>query len=241
MPRGGAKWKVSIETKGVLPNIRKNLGAIVRLATEQARQDWIQTARERLHSSKNIYINAIGPAEVKGNVGTIKLTGWLPNALEEGKAPFDMKPGLLKGRNAKRGKNGPYNTVPFRIMTPNAVGQGQMVMPKSIYSMAKQLGVGETLKLPQKYVGLGVRTRLSPDATKWGPYTWKTSPFEGIKKVWQFPGQQSGPMMYRTFRRVSRRSDPNSWIHPGFQARNLMEEAAAKLDKHFADILNQVV
>lgn len=242
MPRGGCKWKVSVEMQGVLPNVRKHIKSVIGMATETARQEWIRLARERLRSSKKEYILGIGPAEVRGLVGTIRLNGWLPNAIEEGKPPFDMKPGLLSGPNVKRTKKGqPYNTVPFSIKTPGSQSFGAMEMPKSIYSLAKNLDVGESLKLPKRLEGYAVRTRLSPEISKWGHYTWKTSPYEGVTKTWKFPGQGSGPKAYKSFRRVSRKSNPNSWIHPGFRAKNLMEEAANNLEHKFAEILNGVL
>lgn len=45
---------------------------------------------------------------------TVAVKGKVPEALEQGFAPFDMKPALLAGRNVKQGKNGPYVDVPLK-------------------------------------------------------------------------------------------------------------------------------
>ena len=48
-------------------------------------------------------------------------------------------------------------------------------------------------------------------------------------------------MRYGRIRTVSGRSDPNSWVHPGFQARNLMEQAAANLERIVPGIIDGVL
>lgn len=54
-------------------------------------------------------------------------------------APFDMKPGLLSGPNAKVGESGRYNTVMFRHATPGTAGRAGKPMPKEIHDVAKKL------------------------------------------------------------------------------------------------------
>lgn len=68
---------------------------------EAARDEWIKLAEESgLTTTKEAYIEGIGAVESpSATERTITLDGWLPTALEEGVQPFDMKPGLLKGRS----------------------------------------------------------------------------------------------------------------------------------------------
>ena len=110
-------------------------------------------------------------------------------------------------------------------------------MPSSIYALASRLQYGKSLNLPKKYEGYGLRTKLSQDMNRWGNYTWKTSPFQGVIKERRFPGQLQPGTQYRTFRRISTRSSANSWIHPGFQARDLMEKAVTNYESKISEVV----
>jgi hypothetical protein len=127
------------------------------------------------------------------------------------------------------------------LKTPGggARGASPPVMPRSIYNMASKLGIGQQMKLPQKYENYGTRTRLSPDPTRWGNYTWKTSPFQGIIRTQTIGGKAvpGGKSAYLTIRTVSKNSDPASWIHPGWRACNLIERASESLNKILPEVM----
>jgi hypothetical protein len=120
-------------------------------------------------------------------------------------------------------------------------------MPSSIYKRASALEVGQSMTLSKKYEGYGLRTRLSADLKRWGSYTWKTSPYQGITKVARWPNliplgtPRESAGMYMIFRRVSRKSDPNSWIHPGFKSINLIDQVQNKMSDIFPKILDNVL
>jgi hypothetical protein len=245
-----AKWKVSFELSGSLPDFKRLMQEVVRISAHSVRNEWIKVARKTLHSSARKYIEGIEYPEIKKNVAIIRLGGKFPNMIENGSPPFDMKPGLLKSRKAKRSKDGgKYITVPLALKTPGGGNRGPSppVMPGPIYRSAAKLQFGQSMsRLPVKYENLGRRTRLSPDLKKWGHYTWKTSPFVGVTKVQKYPGElptsSTGKMAgYKTFRRVSTKSDPNSWIHPGFRKGDIMERTALELDKIFPEVMNAVM
>lgn len=90
---------------------------------------------------KSIYIE--NPTENSISIG---LAGWLPNAIEQGIQPFDMKDGFSKSDKRKPayrkdGKTGWYITIPFRHGTPGIVAESGIfstVMPNSVYKVAKQ-------------------------------------------------------------------------------------------------------
>jgi hypothetical protein len=240
-------WKVTMELKGQLPNVKQQMGSILEAVASEARREWVKLARERLHSTSSTYIEAIGAPKRKGTTIEIKLGGAMPNMIENGCPPFDMKKGLLRSPKAKRDKKGnKYITVPLRMKSAGAYGGSPPVLPSPIYRQALNLKFGQSLTLPKKYEGWGLKTRLSADLKKWGHYTWKTSPFQGVTRVQRFPGltplglprEKLGKMM--TFRRVSTKSDPNSWIHPGFTALNLIEKTAEKVNSIFPKILDSV-
>jgi hypothetical protein len=152
--------------------------------------------------------------------------------VEVGYPPYDMKPGLLASPKAHTGAHGQrYITVPFRHGTPTSLGQAGPSMPQGVYAKAKRLAPfmggpwgmeipGKALKLTGEAADWGRRSKL-PTGTMTGPYTWKASPYQGMRRVGGTPLGTS----YMTFRRVSspwvdakgkaHGSDPNAWMHPG--------------------------
>jgi len=251
-----ARMKVEFSMKGQFPNVRQAWGDILVLTATAARQEWVKAARQKLHTTAKLYTDAISDPVVKRSSAVITLRGWLPNALECGHPPWDMKPFLLKGRKAKRDKRGrPYTTVPFGLKAPGGGDRGPSppVMPSSIYKRASQLQYGQSMNLPKKYEGYGIRTRLTPDIKKWDSYTWKTSPFQGITKIQRFSGDPMSRYVatggkragmrsgYQTYRRVSKASDPNSWLHPGFRSIRALDQAVVNLEKIFPEIVSRIL
>jgi len=141
--------------------------------------------------------------------------------IELGYASFDMKPGLLRGKSARTGKDGAkYATVPFRFGTPNLSGPnkgesrphfpGEQTMPADVYERVKdgtpypRTGEGARTKVPltvSEY-GLGgvnaealMRDVAEPMST---PYTWKSGLYDAMTRRGA-PGHRQ----YYTFRRVS--------------------------------------
>ncbi len=161
----------------------------------------------------------------RGRLSGIVYSDWEGAArIEKGYAPFDMKPGLLRSSKAKQGKDGSrYITVPFRHNTPGSNATGAS-MPKSIYNQAKKLDLSSITgrtpwgtftyqwggRLPSSPVGQ--RTKL-PTGGMNAPYTWKTGQYSGMVRMGQPGGKRATG--YLTFRRVSTKSDPNSWWHSG--------------------------
>ena len=234
---------IDVDISGVLPFSSLDLGHLrdrVALLAEMARGEWIRLAQINLRSSAADYIAGIQPVVVNGNWAMITLVGQLPNDIENGKNPFDMKPGLLTGPHAKTGRGGNrFNTVPFRHGTPGTTGKrvGQP-MPYTgrtaagrrtslIYSDAKKLRAtmdgpgGKTVwgARTGDFGGYGRRTQLPVIGGRPGAYTWKNSPYAGMYRI-QKVYRNATQYQYVTFRRVSDNSDPNSWWHPGITGRH---------------------
>ena len=252
------KWKITLERKGMLPDLQRLMPVAVSGAALLARAEWIKVARNNLRTSKDEYIRGIQQPKIIGDKVVITLEGWLPNAIEQGRTAFDMKPGFLGSSKARGSAGNTYFTVPFQLRSPGSAGGSPPVMPKTIYNLASKLKFGQRLDLPKKYEGYGLRSQLAKDAwmpTKagglrrtgsWGNYTWQNSPFQGIVRERRFPGElkttPAGRMaQYKTFRRVSKRSDANSWIHPGFRPRNLLEKAVANWESQVSTLVNQIL
>ncbi len=243
---------ISLEMKGAFPSTKSQMRDILMMVAEEAQHEWHKLARNKLHGTAHAYISSIMPPVYSRNQVTITLRsdtpeGRLANSLEQGCGPFDMKPGFLRSSKVKGKGQNKYLTVPLRLKSFGSRGDSPPVMPSTIYKKASALQVGQSMTLAKKYEGYGLRTRLSADLKRWENYTWKTSPFQGITKVARWPNliplgtPRESAGMYMIFRRVSRKSDASSWIHPGFKAINLISQVENKIDNIFAKILDNVL
>ncbi len=195
-----------------------------------------------LKSSRKSYIRAITPKKINDTTYEVSLTnedkkiGWLANAVEQGLSGYDMESGFessTKKHNTKDG--GWYLNIPFRQATSakeeatktNELFSG--IMPKAVYSEAKKLQPKQSLtnkKIPKQYQTKGIRKRVVIKSKVFEEYQRKHGKYEGMQKKYDVSGRGT----YFTFRRVSSKSDDNSWIHTGIEARNLADKALAKLD-----------
>lgn len=221
----------------MLDNIAKGLAS--RFASKLE-----QEAQETLKSSRNRYINNIKVVDNGPLTGTVLLDyskDKLIKMLEEGASAFDMKEGFLASPKVKIGKNGKkFLTIPFRMATPNAVGESGVfakVMPKEIYKEVKKkvptipvAGGGkrsEGLSLAQIPEAFQVKsTRPSITDNKgnelFKSYEHKSSIYQGLAK---YQDAATGQSTYRSFRRVSEASADEAWIHPGIERHNLIQKA----------------
>jgi hypothetical protein len=224
--------KFQVDKEDIKPLVTSMLNSI----TKNIKMEWMR-ASNSLGGSRAQYQEGIYIKKVDYNSAIVGLTGWLPNAIEQGISAFDMKVGFEKSNKKtitlkvdKDGntKSGWYLTIPFRHATPGALGESQAfsgVMPDDIYKLAKNLTEGEHIKkamLPPTYTqNLGSRPKVTGyDNVVYETYQHKGSIYEGIQK-----SQKAHHGGYISFRRVSDNSDKNSWIHTGIQARNFLEKA----------------
>lgn len=194
----------------------------------------------KLGSTRNLYMRSIVVSNPGEFLAAVELSNDLPNMIESGTGPFDMKPILLGGGKVKTGPRGKYVTVPFSIGTPGALKENfSTIMPASVYKVARQQTTdiqvvgGSRSKglskndLPAEYREPITKEVFNPKSQNFEKYTHKSSIYEGIIKQRSNVTNQNS---YVGFRRVSLNSDPLSWIHPGFTARNFAEKALDKLD-----------
>lgn len=204
-------------------------------------QEWENQASQNLHSSRNLYMRSIVVSDPGPFKGAVELVNDVPNMIESGKPPYDMKPVLLNGKKAKTGKNGKkYNTVPYSIGTPEALEENfSTIMPEAIYEAVKSkpqdipiVGGVRTqgltkAEIPEQYREPIKKMVFNPKSEAFEEYTHKSSIYEGIVRQ---KSNVTGQNSYMSFRRVSENSDPLAWIHPGFTAMNLAEKAYDALD-----------
>ena len=170
-------------------------------------------------------------------------TDYLPHKyIEDGHPRIDLKPGLLRGPKAKMGKHGPYNIVSFRHGVPGSDPYRNNPMPMRIYNLIKEITdeadqekqAGLSTKGGTSKI-LTPRYKKSSGETKqatysWGKgihkldqtgrrskvatgYTWKSGKYAGMQRM-AGSTQRAKHNKYITFRIVSYKSDPQSWIVP---------------------------
>lgn len=103
-------------------------GRVRRLA-HMARTEIVRLAKRHLHTSEAEYVRGVQPVEfrVTGRraTGVIYLRGALPNMVEDGAEPWNLRKTLLKpgGKVRRSAKGHLYRSIPFRHMGPDASGK----------------------------------------------------------------------------------------------------------------------
>jgi len=222
-----------------------------------AHAEWIRLAQERLRTSADIYINGLQQSdsfttryERTEPYYDITLVGRMANNIEYGMDPFDMKairPGWLGGSKARVNKKGQsYVVIPFRHST----GPSR----RFAYSgRAAAMGLQNKLKRTVREYGLnkmirGARGNVIPGPVKRVP---KRAPIHeylrGITRVQQVArgttsrGLQRGSSQLITWRVMSEASSPESWQHPGIEAKNLLEEVKQWVDREMERVVDTVM
>lgn len=206
---------------------------INRVVTEYVNK-WENLVNKELKKTRKLYKQAMYVDRVSATEVVFGLQpgqDGLALALEEGKAPFDEKPGFANSPKKKTSLSGGwYLTIPFRYATPDAVAEStifQNALPKEIYDIAKSNG-GQPVKksqLPAQYAQLGRRKEIQTANGVIPEYTHKSPQYQGLVRIDVSSTDKENRGGYFTFRRVSNNSDPLSWIHPGFEPRKFMDRA----------------
>lgn len=194
---------------------------------------WENQIVDNLHSTRNEYRKGIFQEETGDDSVVIGLTprqSRLSMMIEDGSSQFDEKMGFSKSDKKKLGKNGQwYITVPFRYATSEALGESMSFsskLPSPIQQMVKSqetpLNLSEIKSGAPEYADIGKNVTSG--------YQHKFNIYEGLHRVEIGSGSTEKRGAYMNFRRVSENSDPASWIHPGFEAKHLMEAAVDNMD-----------
>lgn len=209
---------------------------IVKSTLAYARDEWINEVKNRLNSSRSDYISGISGVYMEDQLnGYIELRGKLPQMLEEGYSGFDIKKGFATSpKRHKKKAGGWYLTVPYRHRTSG----NNSVMPNNIKKNASKLGNRNRLEEALvRELGYGVEISHAD-------YTWKNSKYDSltriIKEYQVKDGKQRKSSQYLTFRRVSDKSDPKSWIHPGYKGLKALGKVVPKVDKFFYESMENI-
>ena len=219
-----------------------------------ALNEWVRIAQSRLHTTRETYIDGLRQAEsfvAAGDSFSISLVGRMPNNIEFGMAGFDMKtvrPGWLGGAKSKVSKSGSrYVVIPFRHSTGggprmNYTGKAAAVgdLKTQLRDTVKKYGIDRMVRAATGQVVAGPVSRV-PKSAAVHPYlkglTRIQKPTEGKTKS----GMGKGSSQLMTFRIMSEKSNPESWIHPGIKAASILPEVErwvdSQLDKIIGDLL----
>jgi len=197
--------------------------------------------------SRGDYTRSINARTDDDDVKYIESTGPWTEWIEKGHGEIDLKPGLLGGPKARKGKLGPYNIVAFRHGTPDTL-PSNAPMPKGVYEIITKESAKADAAYQNNQVtrpgtsritgkGPGTITRVSgkqdlkrnymwgyrlstmhggvaqTKKTSKGDYTWKTGKYTGMVRM-DTSTSRKRSSEYLSFRVVSYRSDPASWIVP---------------------------
>jgi hypothetical protein len=224
----------------------------VKAVTAEVARNWADLAKKELKNSREEYIHSLVVADDGPMTGKIILKGQFPNAIEQGMSPFDMKPGFEGSPKVHMkidGKGGWYLTVPFRHAVPGSLGESSAfsaVMPAGVYAVAKKLKPSTTnlrggtnwgasvkdVNLPKELAQPTSRAPVKIGNQVFEEYKHKSSIYAGMVKMEKFYAKGAGSS-YASFRRVSDKSDPDSWIHRGITAHGFAEKAVAMTKMDF--------
>ena len=182
-----------------------------------ARATWTGIAQQNLKTSRETYVNAIeGVVMTDQFNGYIELRGSFPAMLEQGFDQFDIKSGFEKSpKVTNKPSGGWFLTIPYRHNTP---GASSPTMPNNIYSRAKKLQSSKQLS-EALVAALGYKRETSHTG-----YQWKNTMYDNLTRITKVYDSGKKHSQYITFRRVSDKSDPNSWIHPGYKGLKALDK-----------------
>jgi len=185
---------------------------------------WENNIDNSLKSTRSEYKQAIfteQPDDYSMIFGMTPRKNKLAMMLEDGASEFDIKDGFKKSSKKKQKKDGGwYLTVPFRHATSEAVAESmtfQNKMPKEIEKLVKI--TDKPLKLTD--LPEGYREKRTSRVG----YQHKAAIYEGLHRKDISSTENENRGGYFTFRRVSDKSESDSWQHPGFQPLKLMEKS----------------
>lgn len=220
----------------------------VNAVTAAIYMNWEAIAKQKLNSTLPEYTQHLIKVDKGRFAKQIVLTGVLPNMIEQGASPFDIKEGFKKSKKVKYtipvyNKKGMqvhaggdwYLTIPFRIGVPGTLGQAGFsgVMPQEVYDVMSKRASGLGLsfqEIPSQFQAPKSREAIMNEGqVLFGAYQHKNSIYEGVTKK-QAQYNKTSQNTYGSFRRAGANSDPLSWIHKGIKPYNLAEEAVAKTD-----------
>jgi hypothetical protein len=224
-------------TKSELDQVRK---LVVKAYVDEVYIRTVQLANNELFVTRSEYVNSLSVKKENEYSYSLVLSGSsLALMIENGASPFDMKVGFMKSGKVVNTKSGGwYLTIPMLFKTTNASTSSTIagqIMPRSIYDLIRNNPTTKTQNgniATSILAGKDVPAKYQPEALKAlnrtaDSYIPKSSIYAGLIRKQDLT---TGKSSYNTFRRVSNNSDPKAWMHPGFEAKGLMDRATNSVD-----------
>jgi hypothetical protein len=214
--------KTGPTTAGLRTSIKRATEVAMAELSVALRWKWHQIQNKKLRTSLEAYRAGSDVHVAGGNklAWDFELTGFLPLAVEFGMGKYDMKPTFLSGPKAKQGKNGPYLVVPFTFYARKPAVARRAQYDKNAIEGARLLSKVSSARTSQQKSSAASRLR---------GWTKRVSANKGIsregymhKHAKAARAQKAGGRVM-TFRTVSQKSPPNSWVHSGFRRRMLLD------------------
>jgi len=222
----------------------------VRAATATAMPQLGALMLDRLTTAAHQALNTTAPDYVRGlqqpdsldvtdSAVTVVLVGALPQALEKGFNAFDLKAKLLQHAKHFSKSGSPYVDVPFRHGTRQDATRLQAMPPAVMAAMrkvVKETAPGEQARLRMVTPGreftrnLRFGDRMIPTRVQH-----KRGLYDDMIRMVSPATPNSG--QYRTIRRISEKSDPTSWWHPGFRGVHLFDKELPAAEPELKRIL----
>jgi len=228
----------------------------VKSVSEQFIKKWKENTKslERTRGVYNAAMRSVkfDDGDRKGFRIWLDMSNPLVKGIEQGMSPFDMKPGLLaKGAELSKGKHykkkdgsisvyrppGKYKPIAFIHKAAKGY-KSKYEMVRDVYDIVRsedfsgrlsQEDIPSFVKITKRETIFDKNTgAFAADEFIHGtnvnfPKQKPMSKYAGMIKK-EHPTRKGS--QYLTFRSVSTNSDPNSWIHSGIQARNLLQKTA---------------
>lgn len=185
---------------------------------EMAKHNINQIASERLRTETHKeFIESLKTKRKKYSV-TISISDPKMAALEEGYSRFDMKPGLLKGKPAKKtADGGMYMNVPMHHRTMKNYGKGTHITPATM---------NDAVRKAQDSLGKGETKRMFPSEPDEPP---------SILSDMVVSREEA-----KTYRRVSDKSPAEDWIHPGFEGIKAFEQTVKEIESVAETVITSI-
>lgn len=233
--RTGVRFEVKHRDKLEGMSIQDARELIVQIAVPLIDRSWRATAKRRLSKRRAaIYVNAIQVAAFRKTSASLILTGAEANAIEFGADSWDMKPGLLKGKESRviqfthatyraKGKFGQPMGSPYKRYHGEEAAHN---IGRNVSALAAKMSVGEILR--------------SSSAPFMRPH--HTSPiYDRMEKFQNEERSGIAGTSYRTFRTVSINSPAHSWIYPRQEPAGLIDEAIEAATPHVQAAVDKIL
>ena len=217
--------------------------------SSMARDRLVSRAQKQLKGTQlREYIKGLtqpDSVEVNDSTAVVRLVGDFATSIEQGGSAFSIKAAMLK-KAPKKDKDGdPYVDVPLRHGTeedasnlqglPKGIGSSMQSAVKSAQSALRATGMKERdVKLSRTRIAFRgapeTRTKTMHPGELKLTTTHKSGIYDDMLRV---PKQYKKAIQatYMTIRRISLKSAPSSWIHPGSKPINLFDGVADEIQK----------